>query len=138
MGSQQVIITSKHVSILEEPRDHTVATANITLSGVVQINGFRIIYLNGSYSVKWALNATTESEYRHIAHPTDNTFRKLVETTLIDEYQRIMGDEKWKELLTDLRFLRAQESHARESGKEVLADLLQKAGDSMEGVIDQQ
>lgn len=136
--STSISITSKHIAILEEPRDHTLATGSITLNGVVQINGFRIIYLNGMYSVKWALNVTVESEYRHVAHPVDNAFRKMVETTLIEEYQRIVDSEKWKELLVDLRYLRAEESHARESGKEVLADLLKKASDSMESVIDQQ
>lgn len=138
MENTTCIITAKHINILEEPRDHTVATATITINNLLQVNGFRIIYLNGSYSVKWALNPTADTEYRHIAHPVDNSFRKMVETTLIEEYQRIVDSDKWKELLVDLRYLRAQESHARESGKEVLADLLKKAGDSMEGVIDQQ
>jgi DNA-binding cell septation regulator SpoVG len=133
-----ITITSKHVSILEEPRDHTLATGTITLNGVVQINGFKIIYLNSMYGVKWALNATVDSEYRHVAHPVDKAFKTLVETTLIEEYQRIADSEKWKELLADLRYLRAQESHAREGGREELADLLKKAGDAMEGVIDQQ
>lgn len=137
-NSAGITITAKHITILEEPRDHTLATGSITLNGVVQINGFRIVYLNGMYSVKWALNTTVDAEYRHVAHPVDNTFRKLVNDTLIEEYQHIMDSEKWKELLVDLRYLRAEESHARDGGKEVLADLLKKAGDSMECVIDQQ
>lgn len=133
-----ITITSKHITILEEPRDNTLATGTITVNNVLQINGFRISYINGMYTVKWALNPTTDSEYRHIAHPTDNSFRKMVESTLIEEYQRIADSEKWKDLLADLRFLRSQESHARESGREILADLLQKAAYALENQIDQQ
>jgi len=101
------------------------------------VNGIRIISLNGSLNIKWALDSTLNADYRHIVHPIDPKFRSMVEKILIDAYKHMADNEKVKALLTEKEALRVQQSKARDEHRESLADALGRAIEQLDAEIQQ-
>ena len=131
------VITSHHISLNQTNDEKDLAVCSITINNVLNVNGIRIISLNGSLNIKWALDSTLNADYRHIVHPIDPKFRSMVEKILIDAYKHMADNEKVKALLTEKEALRVQQSKARDEHRESLADALGRAIEQLDSEIQQ-
>ncbi len=131
------VITGVHVNVLSPSDEKAVATASVEINNVIIIHDFRIICVNGCHSVRWPMSMETNSDHRHVVIALNKGFREEVEEKLVNEYLRIVNDEKLTSLLNELESLKTQERNAREEGKEALANALEKAIEHLDAEIRQ-
>ena len=133
----QCVITGIYVNVLPISDEKAVATASVEINDAIIINDFRIIRVNGCFSVRWPMSMGMASDHKHVVIALNKGFREEVEEKLVNEYLRIVNDEKLMNLVNELESLKTQERNAREEEKESLANALEKAIEHLDAEIRQ-
>ncbi|MDP8239751.1 MAG: septation regulator SpoVG [Candidatus Hatepunaea meridiana] len=84
-------ITEININIRGE--DKLKAFVNITFDDVFVVRGLKVIQGNSGLFVCMPSRKMPDGTYKDIAHPIRNDFRQQLEQLILDEYQRLLGEE---------------------------------------------
>lgn len=83
-------ITEIHVNLRDEEK--LKAFVNITFDDVFVIRGLKIIEGKEGLFVCMPSRKLEDGTYKDIAHPITNEFRRLMETQILDEFNRLSNE----------------------------------------------
>jgi len=135
----ETVITDHHITLNIDGGTEILAYCWIEVNKSIRINGLKIIHLNGSLQIKWPMNGIMNASYCHIVHPIPigNNFREEVEKNLLEDYLRMVDDEKIWKMSADLESLKQQKKKTLEKHQEISADALEKAIENLNKKIQQ-
>ncbi len=65
------------------------AIASITIDGCFVVHDIKIFQKDEGYSIAMPNRKTTDGDFKDIAHPLNMETRQLIQTVILEEYERI-------------------------------------------------